>query len=114
MEPSTLLGDKGGLRYGPNDFSYHTTYCDLELDCTGDLDAMDWRWRHILDTEEYYCSSQAHWAAALNGLIPLLPTAELAMETMLISEVMYLSSNLKREVTREEVIQASGTIDLKL
>ena len=37
----------------------------------------------------------------------LLPTAELALKTMLISEGIYLSSRLGREVTADEVREAS-------
>jgi len=36
-----------------------------------------------------------------------LPTAELALNTMLISEAIYLSDRLGREVTAEEVVHSS-------
>ena len=42
MDPGTLLGSKGGLKLEP--FSFHTTICDTELDCTGDLEKMNFRW----------------------------------------------------------------------
>ena len=54
-----------------------------------------------------YASSAAHWVAALRGKVDLLPTAELALSTMLITEGIYLSSELGREVTAEEVEQRS-------
>jgi hypothetical protein len=37
----------------------------------------------------------------------LLPTAEIALNTMLISEGIYLSERLGREVTAEEVLAMS-------
>jgi predicted dehydrogenase len=55
----------------------------------------------------HYASSQAHWIAALHGRVSLLPTAELALNTMLISEAIYLSSARGEEVTAEEVAALS-------
>jgi predicted dehydrogenase len=54
-----------------------------------------------------YDSPQAHWIAALQGRVPLLPTAEIALNTMLISEGIYLSEKLGREVTPDEIRQHS-------
>ena len=39
--------------------------------------------------------------------MPLLPTAEIALQTMLISEGIYLSDRLGREVTADEVLANS-------
>jgi hypothetical protein len=44
----------------------------------------------------------------------LLPTAELALNTMLISEGIYLSNRLGREVTASEVRDASQSTAVKL
>ena len=46
--------------------------------------------------------------------MPLLPTAELALNTMLISEGIYLSDQLGREVTAEEVETLSISTAVKL
>lgn len=54
-----------------------------------------------------YDTAQNHWVAALQGRVELLPTAELALAAMLISEGIYLSEKLGREVSAEEVRQAS-------
>jgi predicted dehydrogenase len=105
MESSSLMGSKGGIRLEP--FSYHTTICDVDLDCTGNLDDMDFRWVNTIEDEYAYSSSQAHWIAALKGEVPLLPTAELALSTMLIQEGLYLSDKLGSEVTAQEVIDNS-------
>ena len=105
LSPSVLLGSKGGLKLEP--FSFHTTICDTELDCTGDLDAMNFRWMNTQPLEYAYASSEAHWIAALTGKVPLLPTAQLALDTLLIQEGVALSSRLGREVTAEETIAAS-------
>ena len=45
--------------------------------------------------------------AGLQGRVELLPTADIALNCMLISEGIHLSSRLEREVTAEEVQAAS-------
>jgi hypothetical protein len=52
-------------------------------------------------------SSQRHWAAALHNRVELLPTAELALNTMLIQQGIYLSHDRGREVTADEIMDAS-------
>lgn len=112
MDPSVLLGSLGGIKLEP--FSFHTTLGDTELDCTGDLEKMNFRWTNTEPDEYAYTSSEAHWIAALLGKVPMIPTAELALQTLLIQEGITLSSKLGREVTAEEVIAASGTTALTL
>lgn len=107
FEGSSIFGSKGGIRlpgYTPNDtFSFHTTQCDMDLDSTLDLNLMDIRWHRLRENEDAYDSSQHHWIAVLQGRVELLPTAELALQTMLISEGIYHSETLGREVTTDEV-----------
>jgi len=79
-----------------------------------DVQAMNRR-RHLLNPNEWaYDSSQGHWIAALNGIVPLLPTAELALNTMLISQGIYMSSALGREVTADEIIAESVSTAVRL
>ncbi|MBV6714043.1 Gfo/Idh/MocA family protein [Paenibacillus chitinolyticus] len=108
FEGSSVLGSKGGLRLpvnGPdgNKLTHYSTRCDMDMDTTIDLDAADLRWHRLRADEEAYDSSQHHWIAALQGRVKLLPTAEIALQTMLISEGMYLSDAQGREVSAEEV-----------
>jgi len=116
FEGSSILGSEGGVRLpdgssgeASQPFSYHSTVCDMDLDSTIDLDMMDLRWHRLRENEDAYDSSQHHWIAALQGRIPLLPTAAIALRTMLISEGIYLSDELGREVTAEEVILRSSS-----
>lgn len=106
IEPCMLLGTKGGIKFRAfgDTFSYYTTLCDLELDCTGNLQEMDTRWRRTIPIENCYTSSQAHWIAALQGKVPLLPTAQIALDTMLIQEGIYLSNERKSEIAADEMI----------
>jgi len=112
FEGSSIVGSAGGLRLQP--FSFHTTLSDVEMDSTFDINSADWRWHQVNDNEDAYDSPQHHWIAALQGKVPLLPTAEIALRTMLISEGIYLSDKLGREVTADEVEHASKSTALKL
>ena len=57
--------------------------------------------------EAAFDSPQHHWIAALQQRVPLIPTAEIALQTMLISEGIYLSDQLGQEVSVDEVEAAS-------
>ncbi|UHA75592.1 Gfo/Idh/MocA family protein [Paenibacillus sp. 481] len=119
FEGSSIVGSEGGIRLPSQHqdalpMTYHFTTCDIDMDTVIHLAAMEKR-RHLLNEHEWaYDSSQGHWIAALNGLVPLLPTAELALQTMLISEGIYMSSTLGREVTADEIIAASVSTAIRL
>ena len=107
FEGSCVVGSKGGIRLSP--FSFHCTDADtdMEMNSTIETAVVDSRWHALNDTEAAYDSAQHHWVAALQENVPLLPTAELALMTMLVSEGIYLSDRLGREVTAAEVIENS-------
>lgn len=113
FEGSSIVGNIGGIRFpgqangGKTPFSYHTNVCDMDMDATFDLHGADYRWHQLRENTDAYDSSQHHWIAALQGRVELLPTAEIALQTMLISEGIYMSDHLEREVTAEEVIAMS-------
>ena len=107
FEGSSIVGADGGIRLKP--FSFHCTDADMEMDVTVDLNAVDARWHALDETESAYDSAQHHWVAALQGKVDLLPTDRIALQTMLISEGIYLSDRLGREVTAEEVAENSTT-----
>ncbi|MBM3495985.1 MAG: hypothetical protein FJX72_16925 [Armatimonadetes bacterium] len=112
FEGSSIVGSLGGMRLEP--FSFHSTVCDMEMNATFELDGADWRWHQLDPTVAAYDSPQRHWIAALQGEAPLLPTAELALGTMLISEGIYQSARLEREVTADEVLDLSVSSALKV
>ena len=112
FEGSSIMGSKGGIRLEP--FSFHTTLADMEMNATFELDSVDWRWHQLRENEDAYDSPQAHWIAVQQGRVDLLPTAETALATMLISEGIYLSDKLGREVTRDEVLEHSVSTAIKL
>ncbi len=107
-----LAGSKGGLSLAP--FAFHTTISDMEMDATFDLGSAMTRWLRIFPETAAYQSSQDHWVAALRGQVELLPTAAVGLNTMLISEGIYLSMKLGREVTPDEVREHSVSTALKV
>jgi len=112
FEGSSILGSQGGVCLDP--FSFHTNVCDIPIDATFDLDGADWRAHQIFDNPDVYDSAQRHWVAALQGRVALLPTAEVALQTMLVSQGIQLSDMLDREVSAEEVEELSVSTALNV
>jgi predicted dehydrogenase len=109
---SSLVGTLGGICLEP--FGFFQSLGDLDVNTTVDLDTFAQRTHDLRPNAAAYAGPQQHWAAALQGRVDLLPTAELALNTMLISEGIYLSDRLGREVTAKEVVQASESTAIPL
>lgn len=105
LEGSSIVGSKGGVRLEP--FSFHNTLSDVEMNATFEIDQADWRWHQLDPLQSAYDGPQQHWIAVLQGKVPQIPCADIALNTMLISEGIYLSDRLGREVTAEEIEQMS-------
>lgn len=105
FEGSTIFGSQGGLRLDP--FGYFRSIGDLDMDATTNLEDFEWRLHTVREQGDTYDGPQQHWIAALQGRVPLIPSAACALNTMLISEGIYLSDRLGREVTAEEVREQS-------
>ncbi|HLH80266.1 MAG TPA: Gfo/Idh/MocA family oxidoreductase [Chthonomonas sp.] len=112
FEGSSLVGTKGGVRLQP--FGYYQSVGDLDLNATASLSAARFRWNSLRGEGDLFGSSQQHWVAALQGRVSLLPTAEIALNTMLISEGIYLSAERGEEVSAEEVKALSRSTALPL
>lgn len=112
MEGSVIVGSEGGVRLDP--FAYFRSVGHLDLDSSASMGGFDWRIHTVQEIGDVYDSSQHHWVAALQGRVELLPTAEIALNTMLISEGIYLSSTQNREVTADEVRQHSVSTAIKV
>jgi predicted dehydrogenase len=104
---SRLLGSKGGVQFSP--FSYHTTISDMEMNGTFELQSADTRWHSCLLNFDCYDGPQPHWVGALMGRVPLIDTAGIALTTMQISQGIYLSNKLGREVTAAEIDETKST-----
>jgi predicted dehydrogenase len=99
-----IMGSRGGLRVDP--LTFFTTLADLEMDGTFDVKQALWRWEQHDPLQVCYSESQRHWVAALQGRVPLIDTAGIALNTALITEGVYLSSLRGREVTCAEIEDA--------
>jgi predicted dehydrogenase len=104
-EGSVVLGSKGGVRLSP--FAFYRSFGDLDVSATANLESARFLWNHVRGDGPDFGSSQQHWIAALSGRAELVPSADIALNAMLISEGIYLSEKLGREVTAEEVREAS-------
>jgi len=105
LDASYVFGSKAGVRLRP--FGFFKSYGHLNLDAGLDLTSAKVRWESVTETGKYYAGSQQHWVGALLGHVPLMPTADIALGTMLISEGIYLSEALGREVSAAEILQHS-------
>jgi len=105
-DPATdvIYGSHGGVSVSP--LSYHTTLGDMEMDATFDTARAEWRWNQCDPTAVYYTDSQLHWIGAQLGRVPLIDTAGIALKTAYITEGVYVSGALGREVTAREIAQA--------
>ena len=112
FEGSYVVGDRGGVRLNP--FGFFRSAGNLNLSATADLENANFRWTKVVGDQPYYAGPQAHWIAALQAKVELLPTAELALNTMLISEAIYLSNARGQEVTAKEVIESSKSSAVSL
>jgi predicted dehydrogenase len=100
-----VFGSKGGLRVEP--LNYYSTLSDMEMNGSFDLASADWRWHQCNPLEAGFDHSQRHWIWAQLGRVPLIDTAGIALKTALITEGIYLSAHLGREVTVQEIKQAT-------
>jgi predicted dehydrogenase len=115
IEGSCVVGSEGGVRLHP--FGFFKSYGDLDVNGTASLGAARYRWRKLRSEDgdtDTRASSQAHWIAVLQGKTEQLPTAEIALNTMLISEGIYLSQRENREVTADEVRERSVSTAIPL
>jgi predicted dehydrogenase len=95
-------------------FGFFQSVGDLDLDGGADLGRFEYRLHNVRGVGDVFDSPQHHWIAALQGRVELRPTAEIALNTMLISEGIYLSEKLGREVTADEVRALSASTAVTL
>lgn len=112
FEGSYVVGSQGGIRLEP--FGFYHNIGDMEIDSTVNLKSFDWRLHSIRENADAYDHPQNHWVAALQGHVELLPVAEVTLNTMLISEGVYLSDELGREVTAEEIRESSQSMSIEV
>jgi predicted dehydrogenase len=100
-----IYGDRAGIKVQP--LTYFTTVSDMEMNGSFLLEAAERRWQSCFPETVWYTSSQKHWMGAQLGRVPLLDTAGIALNTALITEGVYLSGHLRREVTVADIEAAT-------
>ena len=106
-----VAGSKGGVKLAP--FGYFSTVADMPMDATFDLGGTDRRWHSCFPETAFYDSPQHHWIAALLGRCELIDTAGIALNTMKISEGIFLAQKLGREVSSAEIDKKSKSTAAK-
>jgi predicted dehydrogenase len=109
-ESNAVVGTRGGVRLDP--FEYFSTVAGVEMRADTDLEEYLFRQQYLQGERGqvayeagYWADPLYHWVESLRGRIDPLPTAELALESMVVLEGIYRSAELGREVTREEVVE---------
>ena len=110
-ESPLIAGSKGGIKLAP--FGYFSTVADMPMDATFDLGGTNSRWHSCFPETKYYDGPQHHWVAALLGRCTLIDTAGIALNTMKISEGIFLSQQLGREVTAAEIDKKAKSTAVK-
>ena len=100
-----VMGSKGGVRVEP--FGFFTTTSDLEMNATFDVAAYERRWHSCDPTAVGFDSPQHNWIYGLLGHVEMIDTGAIALKTAQITEGIYLSASLGREVTAEEIGSAA-------
>jgi hypothetical protein len=95
-------------------FAYHSTVADMEMDASFDLEGANTRWHRCIPNTDAYDGPQPHWVAALQGRVPLIDTAGIALSTMKISEGVFMSQKLRREVTGDEIEKQAKSSAVKV
>jgi hypothetical protein len=86
----------------------------MEMDGTFDLDGANTRWHRCIANTDAYDGPQPHWVAALQGRVPLIDTAGIALATMKISEGVFLSGKVGRELSDAEIDKESKSSAVKV
>ena len=116
---SSIHGSKGGLTIDSSEYDNPDAFTlyDEELGYPRviklDMAAEDYRQQQLNPAFGYYTGSIPHWVAALRGQCELLPTKDIALETMRVSEGIFLSSTLKREIFADEIPALSKSTSLR-
>jgi hypothetical protein len=75
----------------------------MQVDKYIDLGAMNYRNHTVHAENAMYDSSQIHWINVLQGRCEQIPTAKIALDTSLLQEGIFLSSQLGRELKADEI-----------
>ena len=115
---SSLHGSEGGLQFGhdidsPSTLSYFSEIEGYPASAKLDLAAEQYRRSKIDSSAWMYQNSQAHWIGALRGECEQIDTPHIALQTMLVSEGIFLSHTLGREIMADEIPELCSSNAIK-
>ena len=109
-DPSAIVGTKGGIELDP--FQFYTTTSDYEATVSVDIEEFERR-QTLLESDSGYEMERSagqfhHWIDTICGTADnVIPTAELALNSMLVMEGIYLAQEEGRELTADEIASRS-------
>lgn len=109
--PGILAGTNAGIELSPMPGKAQapkliSTITDPWTNRELDVEGLQKQWDEA-GLGDAYASPQHHWVRVLQGRVPLEPTAQTALNMMLIAEGIYRSAAEQREVRAEEIIVAA-------
>lgn len=102
---SVICGNRGGITLDP--VAFHSNIAGMDMNAEFDLGAWSYRCHQLDPNYEHMDNSQKHWIYALRDEVQQINTPKIALDTLLLSEGIYLSGRLGREVTSEEIMAMS-------
>jgi predicted dehydrogenase len=100
---SMICGSLGGLSINESAVTFYSEMSGYPVTTTLDIANEKYRTHQIDSSLNSLDHSQAHWVAALRGELEMIPTAQIALQTMLISEGIFMSSEQGCEVSADDV-----------
>jgi predicted dehydrogenase len=104
---SSIHGSEGGLQFSCTFTGKHVTYFTIAdgypADSPIDVTQEQFRRLNIDPSHSLYSNSQKHWIGVLRGECEPIDTPHIGLQTMLISEGLYLSGELNREILADEI-----------
>jgi len=91
-----ILGSKGGLKVDP--LSFHSDMFGIESNTTFDTRLAEYHQNQYDENRAGYASPHHHWVYSLLGKLPKIPTGEIALNTVRISDAIYESAARGEEV----------------
>ena len=108
-EPSVVAGTQGGVSIDP--FEFYTTTADYEATVSFDLESYERRQGLLASETGYDLEGEGqfgHWIDTLEGRADdPIPTGDLALNSMMIMDGLYLAQEAGRELTAEEIAERS-------
>ncbi|RQG99196.1 Gfo/Idh/MocA family protein [Natrarchaeobius oligotrophus] len=116
-DSSALVGTQGGIELEP--FRLYTTTADYEATVSLDVEEFERR-QTLLESDSGYEMDRSdgqfhHWIDTVRGTVDdAIPTAEIALNSMLVMEGIYLAQEEGRELTADEIAERSESTAIDL